>query len=344
MILLYISGIVCLTLLVSFAVVMLCEPRTLWSGGLFVSAMLSLSVTALFALYAASDWLGGHVAVISLLIFLAFLALGCVLLFPFALTALFLIEGIRVIRHEGIKPVNLLSVLFALLFFACVTVWPAVGNPGKTTAGRICFTVAACLAVYGLMLLAVYALSAVLNLIHIKKRRNMDYILVLGAGLAGKMVTPLLAARIDKGIGLLRQNPDAVMILSGGQGPGEEAAECEAMADYAMKNGVRPDRIIMEPEAASTRENLLFSYRLMEKRRPSIAIVTTDYHVFRALILARKEGIRCVGYGAKTTWYFALNAFLREFSGYLSLTFKGHLLTALLLAGIVSAWQYFLIL
>ena len=100
----------------------------------------------------------------------------------------------------------------------------------------------------------------------------------------------------------------------------------------------------MEPEAASTRENLLFSYRLMEKRRPSIAIVTTDYHVFRALILARKEGIRCVGYGAKTTWYFALNAFLREFSGYLSLTFKGHLLTALLLAGIVSAWQYFLIL
>ena len=62
----------------------------------------------------------------------------------------------------------------------------------------------------------------------------------------------------------------------------------------------------------------------MNKRKPQIIIVTTAYHVFRALILAKQPGIRCVGFGAKTKLYFTLNAFIREFVGYLRLTWKKH--------------------
>lgn len=53
----------------------------------------------------------------------------------------------------------------------------------------------------------------------------------------------------------------------------------------------------------STEENLKFSRELMDKERPKVVIVTTSYHVFRALLLAKRQGMKCVGFGAKTKWY-----------------------------------------
>lgn len=236
------------------------------------------------------NWLGEHEAVLTFLFAVCF-----VLLFPALLIFLFFVEGIRLLRREGVKASNLLS------------------------------------------LMAMYTLSALLNLIHIRKRRNADYIVVLGAGIMGKRVTPLLAARLDKGMALLEKNPDAKLILSGGQGPGEEIAESEAMAAYVKEKGVDEDRILMEKYSTSTEENLRFSRELMEKREgkpPEIIVVTTAYHVFRALVLAKKEGIKCVGYGAKTKWYFTLNALIREFIGYLCLTWKRH-------AGVMAGVAFF---
>lgn len=60
-------------------------------------------------------------------------------------------------------------------------------------------------------------------------------------------------------------------------------------------------------------------------------VVTTAYHVFRALLLAKQQGLECVGFRAKTKWYFALNALIREFVGYLSLTWKHHVVVAVLI-------------
>ena len=52
------------------------------------------------------------------------------------------------------------------------------------------------------------------------------------------------------------------------------------------------------------------------------ALVTNYYHVFRALLWARRQAIPCIGYGAKTKFYFSLNAFIREFVGYLVMSRK----------------------
>ena len=52
------------------------------------------------------------------------------------------------------------------------------------------------------------------------------------------------------------------------------------------------------------------------------AIVTNSYHVYRALVLAKRLGLQCIGYGAKTKWYFTLNAFVREFIAYLTITWR----------------------
>lgn len=318
-----------------FAGIMVREPRTLWSGISFFLMMICLAVSLFFILSDYSMWLASHDVVIGILIFLFALAIGCMLVFPVALIVVFFIEGIKVIRHEGVKPSNLLSMLFSILLYVYLAVWPMIGNLKKNTLGTILYVIIGFLAVYVLSLMAMYSLSAILNLVHLKKKRNADYIVVLGSGINGKKVTPLLAARIERGVELLNWNPNAVLIMSGGQGPGEDIPESEAMAAYAIDKGVDADRIIKEQKSVSTEENLLFSRKLMEKKTPKIIIVTTAYHVFRALILAKQQGIKCVGFGAKTKWYFTLNALIREFIGYLSLTWKRHALVIGIVAGLV---------
>ena len=314
-----------------FAWIMLREPRTLWSGVSLLGVLLCSAVTMFFLLTKYADWLAGHDLLMNMLVALLLLMVGCAFAFPVIFIVTLFIEGIKVIRHEGLKPANLLTMLFSVLLFFYLAVWPVIGGLEKGRFGTRLYVLISLSAVYVLALMTVYLLSAALNLFHLKKRRGADYIIVLGAGIIGDRVTPLLAARIDKGIELLHDNPDAVLILSGGQGPGEDIAEGEAMARYAEQKGVDLGKIIVEGKSTSTEENLLFSRELMDRDRPRVIVVTTAYHVFRALLLAKQQGLKCVGFGAKTKWYFTLNALIREFVGYLSLTWKQHAVVAALI-------------
>ena len=309
-----------------FVGIMLYDSRTLWSGASFLIMMVCLQVFLLLVLYQYSEWLVTHDLVIGILIVMCILAVGSVVLFPAILILVFFIEGVRVIRHEGIKPTNLLSILFSVLICIYLVFFPVIENLSKNTLGAMLYIFISFIVVYILSLLAVYSLSTVFNLFHMKKKRNADYIIVLGAGIIGSRVTPLLAARIEKGIELLCYNPNAVLIMSGGQGSGEDIPESKAMADYAIDKGVSAEKIILEQKSVSTEENLRFSRELINKQNPQIIVVTTAYHMLRALILAKRQGIKCVGFGAKTKWYFTLNAFIREFVGYLSLTWKKHII------------------
>ncbi len=90
-----------------FAGIMLHDSRTLWSGASFLIMMMRLAIFSLFALYKFSEWLEAHDLVIGILNVMFVLAVGGVALFPVALILVFFIEGVRVIRHEGIKPTNL---------------------------------------------------------------------------------------------------------------------------------------------------------------------------------------------------------------------------------------------
>lgn len=318
-----------------FIGIMAHDPRTLWSGVFFLWALVCFAVFLLFSVsqyaeqIALCDWITVFLVILFILVVLSILA------FPGLLIVMFFVEGIKIIRHEGLKHANLLSLLFAVLLYAYLVIWPKIGNLTENTFGTLLYAIVSFAAVYGLALMSMYCFAAVLNLIHLKKNRNADYIVVLGAGIMGTRVTPLLAARIEKGMELLSHNPKAVLIMSGGQGPGENIPESEAMATYAMERGVERTRIIMETKSVSTEENLLYSQRLMGKEHPNVILVTTEYHVFRALLLARRQGMKCVGFGAKTKWYFTLNALLREFVGYLKLTWKKHTAVVGIVAGIL---------
>lgn len=311
-----------------FVRIMLHEPGTLWSGVSLLGMLLCSAVTMFFLLSEYADWLAEHDLLMNILAALFLLTASCVFVFPVIFIVTLFVEGIKVVRHEGLKPANLLSILFSVLLFLYLTVWPMIGGLEKGRLGTKVYAFISLSAVYVLALMAVYLLSAALNLFHWKKNRGAGYIIVLGTGVVGARVTPLLAARIDRGIELLHYNPSAKLILSGGKGPDEDIAEGEAMARYAEEKGVDTEKIIVEGKSTSTEENLLFSRELMEENWPRVIVVTTAYHVFRALLLAKQQGMNCVGFGARTKWYFTLNALIREFIGYLSMRWKKHAVIA----------------
>ncbi|SFC50871.1 YdcF family protein [Clostridium uliginosum] len=153
-----------------------------------------------------------------------------------------------------------------------------------------------------------------------RPKLNQDFIIVLGSGLIGDRVPPLLASRIDKAIEFYNKqskvtNPPKI-IFSGGQGPDEKVSEALAMQSYAINKGVPIKNTILEDKSVSTLENMKFSKNiidnLMTKSYRSI-FVTNNYHLFRAGIYARLAGIKSQGVGSKTALYFLPNAMIREY-------------------------------
>lgn len=308
-----------------FVLVMWKRPRTLWSGFTFVW-MLAFSALFLGILaFYYSNWIVEHRWLFMLLLIGFVVVILGLLIFPFLMILTFFVQGIKVIVKEGFRWTNFLSLAFAIGLLIYMVGFPLYAGQTKNQVLLALYAVVSLAVFYLLSVLTIFCFSAVLNLIHVRKRKNLDYIIVLGSGIIQDQVTPLLASRIEEGIRLLKENQNATLILSGGQGPGETVPESVAMYDYCLKQGIDPKRMKKETESKNTEQNLAFSYALINNRNAKIAIVTTRYHVFRALELARRANIPCIGYGSKTKWYFTLNALLREFVGYLSLTWKIHL-------------------
>ncbi|MBQ3357144.1 MAG: YdcF family protein [Oscillospiraceae bacterium] len=131
-----------------------------------------------------------------------------------------------------------------------------------------------------------------------------DFVIVLGAGVSGDQPSRTLSERLRATQAYLEQNPDAIAILSGGQGDGENLSEALCMYGWLTERGVAPERLRMEDRATNTEENIRFSLELIENEfgaRPSeAAIVSSSYHLARASLLAKDEGLSMLGVPAKT--------------------------------------------
>ena len=152
---------------------------------------------------------------------------------------------------------------------------------------------------------------------------DKDYILILGCQInSDGTLTPLLKGRTDRAIEFAKMQENdngrkVVFVPSGGKGDDEVIAEGQAVHNYLIENGIPESRILTEDKSVSIFENLKYSMELIrkhsEKTEPKIAFSTTNYHVFRAGIIATKQGINAEGMGSKTKQYFFINAFVREF-------------------------------
>ena len=139
-----------------------------------------------------------------------------------------------------------------------------------------------------------------------------DYLIVLGCQVQGTRPSRMLRQRLDAALRYLNEYPDATAIVSGGQGPGEDISEAECMASWLTERGISPDRILLEDRATSTMENLRFSRALMDPDA-SVAIVSNEFHLYRAGQMAHKLGFDAELIPASTDFPILLASYsLRE--------------------------------
>ena len=261
------------------------------------------------------------------------------------LTVFLILNGIQMLRRESVSPGNLLSLLLGLALLALMILTIPVirtDNPWL-----ICLLLVILLAAgyLGFRLAAFIGYSWLYR--RLVRNRPADWIVVLGSGLGqGGRVTPLLASRIRTGMAEAARREARVLIMSGGKGDDEARSEAEAMGEWAEQNGVDPGHLLLESHSRNTQQNLTLSYRLVQDhpeltQRPEPVegprtqpieatglIVTSNYHVMRAAVLARRLGVPAQAAGAPTAGYYWPSAMIRE---YLAILFSHRLLNLILL-------------
>ena len=199
--------------------------------------------------------------------------------------------------------------------------------------------------IYGVLLVFSFLLY-LLILPCFSRAGSFDVILVHGCALIhGDQVSRILAARLDTAIHLYHYGEEkARIVVSGGRGDDESITEAEAMRGYLREKGIPEGRIISEDCSHSTQENIVMSMELLPgSDRSRIALVTSDYHLFRCLLQAHELGICCQGFGAPVAAYYWPNAAIREFAAVFSR--KRYLIISLLgyflFTGLVIGAYYF---
>lgn len=117
-------------------------------------------------------------------------------------------------------------------------------------------------------------------------------IVVLGCQLWGENPSPMLQKRLDKAYDLLIKYPDVPVVVTGGQGDDEVISEGEGMKRYLVRRGISEERIIVEDKSTSTYENIKNAFEMTDKMGLSrdITIATSEYHMYRASLIAKSQG------------------------------------------------------
>lgn len=260
---------------------------------------------------------GALVLITMALVGLAFLIL------PFFL----FINGLYMIKREGRSLGNLLSFLLGLilivgelsffLWFFGLLVGPELGVNMSALVPYSPFFAFFGLSSGYLSVTFVSFLLYCLFLQIIPHRRDFDYVIIHGAGIKKDgIVTKLLADRCDKAIEIYRKDPTSpYLVPSGGQGSDEVCSEAEAMRKYLVSQGIPEDKILLEDKSKTTMENVIFSKNLIEKRpgRKYTALVTSNYHIYRAMRYAKRAQLKAVGIGSRVAPYYYPSALIREF-------------------------------
>ena len=144
-----------------------------------------------------------------------------------------------------------------------------------------------------------------------------DYLIVLGAKVNGTSPSFAMYDRLKAALDYLNTYPDATVVVSGGQGDDEGISEAEAMAVWLRAHGIDDSRILLEDKSETTRQNLENSFAIIRSHggdpADGVAIVTSEYHLYRAREMASALGARPIGVAARTTLLaMRINYFIRE--------------------------------
>ncbi len=280
---------------------------------------ISLTCTMMFLISVSGDHMMETMYVLFLII------LAALLIVPFFL----MFNGFVMMKREGRRLPQLLSLLLGIIiltgegltFFLMIAEifshhFYSSGQPYYRSWWFITICCIIITIIYGSMSFLIFMIYTLF--LHIVPRtKDFDYVIIHGCGLGkDSKVTKLLKDRLDKAIEVYHIDPTPPKLIpSGGQGTDESVPEAVAMRDYLLSQGIPAEDIILEGKSRTTLENLINSKEIIDSYpgRKVIALVSSNYHIYRALRYCRKIGLKCTGIGSHVAFYYWPSALIREY-------------------------------
>ncbi len=206
--------------------------------------------------------------------------------------------------------IALFCVIRIIMLRAEIQEKPLVNIPkGLRIAYRILFVI-------GLSLF-LFVESRVISAMTAQVTSDLDYVIVLGAGLVGDRPSNPLRVRIEKAAEYMTENPGTILVASGGKGIDEQISEAECIkVQLTEVYGIDEDRIILEDRSRDTIENLEFSKKIIGDPSAATGIITNGFHEYRALLIAKHAGYTNVHTVPATTLLpVGIHYLVREFFG-----------------------------
>ena len=268
------------------------------------------------------------------------------------------ISNVELIRHEGFRLHNSLSLLVAGLYgggtmavyLIADKLYESIFVPLGLSTNPVFIVLSTVIPLFLLLVLCYFecilAGTGILGWIAARAvpAYDKDYIIILGCSIDKRGgLLPLLRGRVNRAVRFAWEQEIATgkalrYVPSGGQGPNEIMSEGSAMGFYLMTHGAEEYEVIPEKQSRNTWENFCFSKKLIEEMtpHPKVAFATTNYHILRSGILANKAGLDAQGIAGDTKWYFWPNGFVREFFGILAMERKVHLRAVAVIAAVCA--------
>ena len=149
-----------------------------------------------------------------------------------------------------------------------------------------------------LVLLGTLVFGALLGLVlggaHDSIDGDPQVMIILGCQLYDWGPSVMLQDRLDKALDYLKDHPEVVVVVSGGQGENEPTSEAQGMADYLAEHGFSRENIILESQSHNTNQNLRWSAQHLAEAgidiKDGVIIVSNGFHLTRAKMLAGRAG------------------------------------------------------
>ena len=151
-----------------------------------------------------------------------------------------------------------------------------------------------------------------------RKPNGAKVVIVLGCGLdhqTGTVPSLMLASRLNAAIDFLTETPDAICVVTGGQGKNERVTEASAEREYLIGRGIAAERILLEDKSTNTEENLALAKEILTQNGITdehLAIATNEFHMLRSMHIAHKTGFTPMSCSAPTNPRLIGMMWLRE--------------------------------
>lgn len=162
---------------------------------------------------------------------------------------------------------------------------------------------------------------------------NVKYVIILGGGITkDATISDSVKQRLKYSAEYLKKNPNSIAVVTGGKGHFSPCPESDILKPELESYGIESKRILAENKAKDTIQNFQYSAKLIAENQnisiqevldSEITVITSDFHIARAEILAKRMGFTNIyGAASKTPLLFIPNSYAREICSYIKLNLR----------------------